>query len=121
MTQDERIQKQLERQVHKRLVEDRWSWHGTEFGNFGHCGVGNYTAYVRFTATFTRLKVHIDLQESYSLPDEDCVFEGEESIQNAVEWTATKLLELYHKIAARTAPYVAGHNQYLKAVQGINN
>lgn len=121
MTQDEKYVRQLTRQLRKRMVDNSWYWRGTEFTNFGRFGISSYTAYVRFTATLSRIRAGIDLQDDYGLPDESNGFEGEDAMSDAIEWTATKLLELYHKIAARTAPYVAGYNQYLKAVHGINN
>lgn len=120
MEAEERLKAQLIKQVHKRLVDDRWGWRGTEFTNWTYCGVKGVDAYVRFTATFWCIKVHIEQEERYGLPDQVSMFAGEEAISKAVEWTAIKLLELYKKVSQRVAPYIKGHEQYLRAVQGVN-
>lgn len=120
MTAEERMKAQLIRQVHKRLAEDRWGWRGTEFTNWHYCGIKNYCASVRFIATFWCLKVCIEQEETYGLPDQVSMFVGDSAISQAVEWTANKLLELYKQVAERAAPYVQGYEQYLRAVQGVN-
>lgn len=55
MTVEERMKAQLIRQVHKRLVEDRWGWRGTEFTNWHYCGAKGVDACVRFTEHENRL------------------------------------------------------------------
>ena len=119
MTAEEKLKEQARRQLRKQLNNDRWSWHGTEFSNWRYCDIGKYGASVQFTATFWSLKVTIMLENQYGIQDEEASFEGDEAVSQAVEWIVDKLYELYKTVSERTAPYVKGHEQYLRAVRGV--
>lgn len=119
MTFEERQRKNLVDQIGKRIVEETWHWRGTEFFSFGRCGNSPQTqAYVRFTATFTHIKVRIDTGEEFNVPDQVCMFSGDDAMSDAVNWTADRLIELNKIITERTAPYVQGFNKYQRAIRG---
>lgn len=117
MTAEERAKARLVKQVGEKLVRDGWFWRGTEYISFGWCGLGEITAYVRFTTYFNCLKVEIDLRQ-YRLPDKEEKFTGESAMADAVHWTAETLYELYKTIEERISPFVKGKVAYEKALRG---
>ena len=119
MTAEERIKARLIRNIGKDLIEGRgWQWRGVEYINYSWCGVSGVRAYVIFKVNFTSVKVRIETQENYGIPDKEEVFTGSDSMNDAAQWTANELYELYKIVSERTKPYEQGYENYLNALRG---
>lgn len=64
------------------------------------------------------LKAVIQTEEDYGIPDSVRMFTGENAIEECIEWTTERLIELYETVSARTAPYKAGYENYQRALKG---
>lgn len=117
MTLEERTKARLAKQVGEKLVAREWFWRGTEYTNFGHFGIGDIHAFVRFTAYYGSVKVEIELSR-YRLPDAEKKFTGESAMGDAVTWTAETLYQLYKTIEERISPFIKGKTDYERALTG---
>lgn len=117
-TLEQRLRAKIVRQIREYIIGDTWGWRGTEFIKFKYCGLSGAEAYTCFTAKYNCLKVDIDMEREYNLPNQVCMFAGENAMEDAINWTVERLLELYNTVAARVAPFVKGHLDYLRAVKG---
>lgn len=96
------------KQVGRRVVGGGWKWRGTEFVSWGYCEGGKWTgASVHFTANYNCIRVEIEEEEYYNLPNPVETFRGDDALTEAVIWTADKLIELDKIVTARTAKYEA--------------
>lgn len=117
-TLEQRQKATVVRQIREYIISDTWGWRGTEFIKFKYCGLKGAEAYTCFTAKFNCLKVDIDMEREYNLPNQVCMFAGENAMGEAIDWAAERLIELYKTVSARIAPYVDGYLNYIKAIKG---
>lgn len=118
-TLEERQKARIAKQIRNRIVGAQWYWRGVEFCNFGWCGIDGALAFTCFTAKYNALKVTIDTENEYNIPNQVRMFVGENAMEDAVNWTAERLLETYKTISCRTAPFKKGHLDYIKAIKGL--
>ena len=118
-TFEQRQRERLIRQIGTRIVTASWYWRGTEFSNFGYCGVTPQTqAYVRITVYFKYLKVNLETENEYNIPNQVCMFGSDDAMTDAVNWIVDRLIELHKVLTVRTAPFAQGYNNYQKALRG---
>lgn len=86
--------------------------------NFNHHGVSGVMAYTKFTIKMLTLKAEIESEREYNVPDSVHMFVGDNAIEECIEWTAEKLIELYETVKQRTAPYEQGFRDYKRALEG---
>lgn len=84
--------------------------------NFGFEGVGEYTARYEFHMKFYTVKAVVETEEQYDIPDSTLEFTGPDAIEECVDWTAEKLLDLYEELTKRTAPFAAAHEAFKRAM-----
>ena len=120
MTERERKKQKdgIKRKLAEEFAGNFWKWRGTEFINFNWHGVSGCKAYVRFTIKMLTLKAEIESEQYYNVPDSVHMFVGDNAIEECIDWTAEKLMELYDTVTARTEPYKQGYMDYQKALQG---
>lgn len=117
-TERKRIKERICKKLGKEFTGNFWKWRGSEFINFGYYGVEGAAANVEFRIKMLTLKAVVQTQDDYNVPDSVHMFTGDNAIEECVEWTAEKLIELYETVSARTAPYERGYREYKKALQG---
>ena len=117
-TFEEKQKARLVKQIGERIIGSHWYWRGTHFINFAWCGVSGAQAYTKFTANYNYLEVNIDTEGEYNIPNQVNMFSGENALEEAVNWAAERLLEIYKTVSLRAAPYEKGHLNYLRAVKG---
>lgn len=108
----------LAKRLAKEFAGRFWQWRGSEFMNFGFEGVEGYTARYEFHMKFYTVKAVIETEEQYGIPDSVRVFTGPDAIEECVDWTAEKLLDVYEELKERTAPFAAAHEAFKRAMQG---
>ena len=86
--------------------------------NFGYEGVDNACARYEFHIKMFTLKAVLQTEEDYGVPNSVRMFTGENAIEECIEWTTERLIELYETVSARTAPYKAGYENYQRALKG---
>ena len=118
MTEREKKKATISRMLAEEFAGNFWKWRGGEFINFNWHGVSGCMAYVRFTIKNVTLKVEIESEREYNVPDSVHMFTGDNAIEECIAWTAEKLMELYETVSERTAPFVNGYRNYKKALQG---
>lgn len=118
MTFEEKQKVRIAKQIRAHIIANNWYWRGVEFCSFYWCGVKGAEAYTCFTAKYNALKVTIETENEYNIPNQVCMFAGDNAMEEAVSWTADRLLEIYKTVSVRTAPYEKGYLDYLKAVKG---
>lgn len=117
-TERKRMKERIAKRLGKEFTGSFWKWRGSEFINFGFEGVDGATARYEFHIKMLTLKAVVQTQENYNIPDSVHMFVGENAIEECIEWTAEKLLELYETVSARTEPYKQGYRDYQRALQG---
>lgn len=118
LTQEQKTKARLEQQIGEKIVNNRWFWRGTEFLSFEWCGIATHQAFVRFIATFRTIKVNIETKDIYNIPDQVCMFAGDDAMGDAVKWTADRLIEIDKILRERTEPYAEAHAKYKRALRG---
>lgn len=120
MTEAERkrMKDRLCKKLGKEFAGNFWRWRGSEFINFGFSGIEGASARYEFHIKMLTLKAIVQTQDDYNVPDSVHMFIGDNAIEECVEWTAERLIDLYETVTARTAPYAQGYQQYRKALQG---
>ena len=108
----------ISRHLAKEFTGNFWRWRGSAFLNFGFEGVDNARARYEFHIKMLTLKAVIQTEEDYGIPDSVRMFTGENAIEECIEWTTERLIELYETVSARTAPYKAGYENYRRALKG---
>lgn len=107
-TEQEKHRDYVVRQVGRNVVGGGWAWRGTEFVCTSYCRTrprSGICYWVRFAANYNHIKVTIEEQEHYNLPDQIEKFTGENALNEAVQWAADKLLELEQIVESRVAKY----------------
>lgn len=120
MTETERKRKKdcIKRKLAEEFAGSFWKWRGSSFVNFNHHGVSGVMAYTKFTIKMLTLKAEIESEREYNVPDSVHMFVGDNAIEECIEWTAEKLIELYETVKQRTAPYEQGFRDYKRALEG---
>lgn len=116
-TMDEAKSKRLIKAIGKRVYDERWFYFGTEFGAHDLYKVGDADIYARFTVSGFAVKAYIDGER---LGTQDCVrmFVGANAMQEAIEWTADRMLAISEEVTERTAPYKAAYEMYQRLMRG---
>ena len=118
----EALKKKWKERISKRLGKEFagnfWKWRGSEFLNFGYEGVDNACARYEFHIKMFTLKAVLQTEEDYGVPNSVRMFAGENAIEECIEWTTERLIELYETVSERTAPYKAGYENYQRALKG---
>lgn len=117
-TERKRMKEKLCKKLGKEFAGNFWRWRGSEFINFGFSGVEGTTARYEFHIKMLTLKAIVQTQEDYNVPDSVRMFTGDNAIEECVDWTAEKLIELYETVTARTAPFEQGYKDYRRALSG---
>lgn len=126
-TEQEKQRDYVVRQVGRDIVGGGWAWRGTEFVSSRYCntrrGKGGVGTSVHFAANYNNIKVTINQEEYYNIPDAIGTFTGENALNEAVQWAADKLLELDQIVSARVAKYEVLRDRviedYDKAQRGL--
>ena len=118
MTEREKKKAAIVKRLGREFAGNFWKWRGSEFINFGFDGVEGARARYEFHIKMLTLKAIVETQDDYNVPDSVHMFVGDNAIEECVEWTAEKLIELYETVSARTAPFLQGYRNYKKAISG---
>ena len=120
MTEAERkrVKERLCKKLGKEFAGNFWKWRGSEFINFGYCGIEGTTARYEFHIKMLTLKAMVQTEDDYNVPDSVHMFVGDNAIEECIEWTAERLIDLYETVKQRTAPYEQGFRDYKRALEG---
>ena len=107
------------RAISRQLLNERWAWRAGSFVTYYYQTlVKNGSVLVQFVARMATLKVRIESEEPFAIPDSVHMFIGDNAVTDCIFWTVEKLLDLYEILCKRTEPYAAATQQYEHALRG---
>lgn len=114
---DNAKRKRLIKAIGTRVYNERWYYYGTEFGTHDRYEVGGASIYARISVSGFAVKAYVE-GEKYGMQDFVRMFVGGSAMQEAIEWTADRILQIGEEVKARTMPYMESYEQYRKALRG---
>ena len=113
------MMEKVEAHFSKEFYEGSWRFRGTQFLRMTSYGTRDLFVLVHFSCGYGWVKAKV-FADDYGIPESVRMFAGDTAAEDGIRWAASKAVEVFDTVTARTAPYKDGMMKYKMALQGGN-
>lgn len=111
------MMEKVEAHFSKEFYEGSWRFRGTQFLRMTSYGTRDLFVLVHFSCGYGWVKAKV-FADDYGIPESVRMFAGDTAAEDCIRWAASKAVEVFETVSARTEPYKDGMMKYKMALQG---